>query len=228
MTMVKHCPRCNRSEDEVAFYGEFCEDCARKDVLEKVKNRVGIVVCKKCGRIRVSGEMLDFTKDNLESAINKSIKTNRFKLVEYDDKTAKGFIMERTRDGTIKSPFEVELDRKSINCENCFKKAGGYFEATFQLRGDMKKANVFLGRIERYFEKHGGFVTKTEKVSGGLEVYVSHKSIASALISSDRLKTVRSYTLAGVKNGKQVYRNTYTVRFEDEIVTRPVRKRDSL
>ncbi len=210
---MKRCPRCNRPESEVKFYGEFCENCARRDVADKVKNKVEIMLCKKCGKIRVSGEFVDFSEESLEDAINRQIKTNRFKLVEFNDKMAKGLIMERTRDGTIKSDFQVELAKKIVTCDACYKKSAGYYEAVFQLRGNLQKINTFIGRIERYFEKHGGFITRTEDTDNGIEVFVSSKSIASALISASRLKPVRSYTLSGVKNGKKVYRNTYTLRF---------------
>ncbi len=213
--MVRHCPKCNRSEKDIKFHGEFCERCAQKQLAEKVKKKVEITICKRCGRIKVGGLMLDFSEDNLEDAINKEIKTNRFKLVELHGDIARGLIMERTPDGTIRSDFEVEIKKKEITCDMCYKKSAGYYEATFQLRGDKQKRENFAARISRYMEKHGGFVTRIERIDSGIEVYVSNKQIAAALISADRLKPVRSYTLWGVRSGKKVYRNTYALRFGD-------------
>jgi NMD protein affecting ribosome stability and mRNA decay len=50
-------------------------------------------------------------------------------------------------------------------------------------------------------------------MDNGLDVYLSSKSLATLFIMKQRLKPETSYTLAGVKQGKRVYKNTYALRF---------------
>ncbi|HIH50177.1 TPA: hypothetical protein HA291_01835, partial [Candidatus Micrarchaeota archaeon] len=88
----------------------------------------------------------------------------------------------------------------------------GYYEALVQLRGDWDRINSLIRNITKYVERRNGFIAKIEKVENGKDVYLSDKLMANAFFHDYDLKPTRSFRLYGMKRGKKVYRNTYSLR----------------
>lgn len=215
--MPRFCPTCGNSSDKVAFLGNFCIDCAKKKFGESLDKKVEILWCRKCGRIK-SGKSLvyeDINGRSLESAMRQHFhRYSGCHLIDYTDKTARLDISEETSHGKISVEHEVEIEVKKKMCDICYKRACNYHEAVMQLRGNRSKIERFVEKLTRYVEMNNGFITKVEEKDGGLDIYLSSKSIASAFVSKLRLHPNMSYTLAGVKGGKQVYKNTYAIRYD--------------
>ena len=67
-------------------------------------------------------------------------------------------------------------------------------------------------KLTKYVEANGAFISKTEKEGTGIDMYISNKKLVSAFFMLYRLKPKRSYTLYGMKHGKELYRNIYALR----------------
>ncbi len=214
--MPRFCPTCGNSSDRIAFVGHFCINCAKAKFEKTLPKSAEILWCRRCGKIKPGkGQVYaEISGRILESAIRQHLNRYECHLIDYNDKTARLDISEETEHGKISVEHEVELDFKKKMCDICYKRACNYHEAVIQLRGNRSKTERFLERLTRYFDANNGFVTKVEESDHGLDVYLSSKSLASAFISKLKLHPNTSYTLAGVKNGKQVYKNTYALRFE--------------
>ena len=75
------------------------------------------------------------------------------------------------------------------------------------------KIEKFMQKLTKFFEMNNEFISKIESADNGLDVYVSSKALCNTLMSSMELHPNKSFTLAGVKNGKRVYKNTYALHY---------------
>ncbi len=127
---------------------------------------------------------------------------------------------------TIHRDISVEVRMTSMVCVFCSKKHGNYFEAIIQLRGldglDEDQVYELLDSIrDQTFEvgikDPNVFITKEEKVRGGWDIYMGEKAFAKNLSMKfhsrygGEMKSTSS--LYGRKDGRDLYRNTYLVRF---------------
>lgn len=211
--MPKFCPTCGNSSDKVRFYGNFCEDCTKRKFSEHLKEEVEILRCKRCGRIRSHGVYVPPNGRNLADAIKQHYKGREVSLIDYSEDSAQIDLSEATENGTVTVQHNVILDYKKQLCDVCYKKACNYHEAVMQLRGSPDRIEAFMEKLTKFFEIHDQFISKIETVEHGLNVYLSSKVLATAFVTKLKLHPETSYTLAGVKSGKRVYKNTYAIRF---------------
>lgn len=120
----------------------------------------------------------------------------------------------------------VKVNVKIITCDVCSRKAGGYYEAILQVRGDATISEETLIEIFNTLEKaymneesrnRNEFVTKIEKKHGGLDIYTSSTALARHL--ADILKekynanTDESSKLIGqTSDGREKYRVSIAAR----------------
>ena len=69
-----------------------------------------------------------------------------------------------------------------------------------------------ISKVNKYFERHQEFVTKIEQIDNGYDMYLSSKKLVTAFLSLMNIKATVSYTLHGLRKGKKIYRNTYSIR----------------
>lgn len=205
----KHCPTCNRTSLEASFYGEFCRYCAEDRFRNSLPRRIHVDTCKRCGDIKAKGRFVKPSKLALAEIIQSEFKKCTIKVLDLQ---ANRVIAEVTNREGLSTQMEIELISKKTLCDMCYKKANSYYEGVIQLRGNEEKMARIINSISRYFESNGEFITKIENKDKGYNVYVSNKRLATAYFTIRRISTKMSYTLYGLKNGKQVYRNTYSVR----------------
>lgn len=211
--VAKHCPICNRTSAEIRFYGEFCEKCAGERLGTDVPGIIEIERCKKCGRIKTKEGMKEEEGKSLNLAISPKLKDYKVKLIDYSkDKALLDIVLDEGREGRLSIEKEVILKYKNMTCESCYKRVGGYHEAVFQLRGDPERIERFVGKVSKYLDVRGEFIARVDKVEGGLNVFISSKKSANAFISERDIVATPSYTLMGLKSGKRIYKNTYSIR----------------
>ncbi len=210
--MVKHCPTCHRDSKEARFFGEFCEHCMRDKLSKKLKDKIEIVKCKRCGKIYVTGQFMEETDDAMTVQVQREFKGYFVELLGYGDKEAKVAVTENIRGEDLTVHKVVELNWKKTMCTGCTRYLGGYYEAVIQLRGAPSRVQTMMGRISRYFERNSEYVSRIEEVDGGYDVFVSSKLLTAHFLEIQNIKPVISYTLYGLNRGKKVYRNTYAVR----------------
>ncbi len=210
--MPKYCPTCGNSSDKVRFYGNFCEDCTKRKFSEDLIESAEVIRCKRCGRIKSRGVFVPPNGQNLAAAIKQVFKHKDVKLIDYSEDSALIDLSSLTDNGTVNIEHRIKLMYKKVLCDVCYKKACNYHEALMQLRGNPDKIEKIMQRLTKYYEIHDQFISKIETADGGLDVYLSSKALAKLFVMKQRLHPETSFTLAGVKNGQRVYKNTYAIR----------------
>ncbi len=214
MHMPKHCPLCNRSSDEFKFYGEFCEVCTRDMLSKKIPKEIHIDRCRVCKRIRLGDSFVEESDASIEDALRHALNKYELKLDSYNPLLgiANVKIWAESNNDKIMLEKRISIKYKKTICKQCSRRLGGYFEAVFQIRGSKEKVDAFKQGVKNFFEANNEFITREEEVDGGIDLYLSNKKLASSYLSMLRIKATRSYTLHTVKNGKKLYRNTYSIQ----------------
>lgn len=213
--MVKKCPLCNRTSDEVEFYGEFCRYCRQEKLRMKLPNLIQLTKCNRCQKVLAKGHFVKATTSNLELALSQVLKGYTIKLIGEDEKekTITIEVTEETPEYTITGEKVFGLKIQKTICETCNKRAGSYYEGVIQLRGEnTEKMERFIEKINKYMEERNEFIPNVKTADNGFDVYVSNKRMTAAYLTSRHIKFIPSYTLYGLKNGRNIYRHTYSVR----------------
>ncbi len=212
--MPKKCPSCGRTSTEIQFYGQFCKKCTEKELLETTPALAEVILCKNCGKIRLQGRFVKDTGQNIQDVLQAQFKNYEVKLIDYDPEksTADIYFSKQVNGRNVSVEVKLQLMYKKTLCENCNRRAGSYYEAVMQLRGNHERMERFIERVGRYFEKRGEFIAKVKEADKGFDVYLSNKKLAASFISSHHLESTNSYTLYGMKNGKKVFRHTHSIR----------------
>ena len=221
-TWMKSCPLCGKreSESKEQFVGAFCPECfARNKTLFKVKTPLSLDLCGKCGRIRIAGEWLRPEGERIAEFIASKTKSPyEIAISECNHDLRKNAVL-------VNAVFKVELPQGTVVnvrsaqrigleatlCEDCAKRSGGYYEAIIQLRGDKEMVARKAAAIESMV-KIESFVTKAEQLREGLDVYIGSAQAARKALEKLGLAYTQATKLAGVKNGKRLYRRSYCVR----------------
>ncbi|MGC8662378.1 MAG: NMD3-related protein [Candidatus Micrarchaeia archaeon] len=211
--MPKHCPICNRSSDDFKFYGEFCEVCTREKVSKDIPNTVRVEKCKVCKKIRLGNSFVEPSMPSIEEELRHELPQFEISLKDYNIDTSIADVELATYIHNERLVLEKKISIKYIKtiCRQCMRRLGGYFEAVFQLRGDPEKIKIFKESVKNFFESNNEFVVKEEDASGGMNIYLSNKKLAASYLNMFKVHFVRSFTLHTVKNGKKIYRNTYSI-----------------
>ncbi|MEM0149984.1 MAG: NMD3-related protein [Candidatus Micrarchaeaceae archaeon] len=214
--MTKYCPTCNRSSDDVQFFGEFCEFCTIEMLKKKVPDAAKIYTCRFCNRVKSGADYENISKASLAAAMGHElgIKDCTLKIEEYDIERRRAVAMFICYGGKLSFSKSIKLKIEHRTCQTCYRMHSGYYEAVIQLRGSSEQVRKTLGKLAVYIERHGAFISKQEAVRHGYDIYVSSKMVASAFFSYYRLNPVKSYELYGLKKGKRVYRNIYALVLE--------------
>jgi nonsense-mediated mRNA decay protein 3 len=120
----------------------------------------------------------------------------------------------------------VRLKRGS--CPQCSKKQGNYYEAILQVRGPGRTLpELTETEVERFVKDRVAslrkssrdvFLSKVERVKGGLDFYFSTipaaRTIARDIENSMCAEYKESSSLWGRRDGKDIYRMTFMVRFQ--------------
>lgn len=221
---MKVCPRCGRTEKEVPFIGFLCRDCylETNDVV-----RVSPLLlkrCPTCGKI-YAGRWQEYSLEAVRSWIRKHVKTdvhNAFVSVGFASAQGEGIaatiLVAGDVDGVpvrIAKSLQIPVAREQ--CPDCARRAGGYYEAVIQVRGE--KVDEAVDLLRRWVGRSGGkgaYITREVRRKEGVDVYIGSRKLAEKL-AAKLAKTFdgqvkRSYTLVTEKNGRKIYRVTLAVR----------------
>lgn len=212
--MIRYCPTCNRSSDEVRFIGEFCELCIITRVDKTIPKTVEIAYCKRCGRVKTREGYQRLEKNSLSDAIYHSIGNNKIKLKvrSFDSENASLQVTYEVEDDYVVFQKDIKLKMKNEICKDCYRKSSGYYEALVQLRGDKILIERMVKRIVHFLELRGAYVTKTEEIDKGIDLYISDKVLANKFFMFNKIKPKKSFDLFGMKKGKKLFRNIYALR----------------
>ena len=127
----------------------------------------------------------------------------------------------------VTETHQLTVRMKNTVCDVCSKQFGGYHEAIIQIRSGKKKmSEETLGEIDRFIgeqlfllqqKNKALFVTDVGQESGGIDFFLSDKQAAFTLVKKAHEQFGGNITTSsknvGMKDGKQLYRDTYLLRF---------------
>ena len=216
--MPKYCPTCNRSSDDCLFIGEFCEFCIGEKLKRGIPKLVTVFQCRLCKRVKVGKEFMEAGNEKrvLGKAIMQQIGSEFEVGVLSFGRTgaAKCMITKKFEEGPVGFGVDIDIKRQYETCQRCFRISSGYYQGVVQLRGNREKMARLMAKLSRYLERRESYITKVEDVTNGVDIYVSNKEAANNFFIDHDLKPVRSFRLWGVKKGKKVNRNTYSLHVD--------------
>jgi nonsense-mediated mRNA decay protein 3 len=237
---VSFCVKCgNEAENTV---NGLCIECFIEDKkLVSLPHHVDVSVCANCGDIG-TGEFY-VTKDHheavLEAARNALHPIKEAKVVES---AASSFEQEPfTFLVTVRATLDIcgyaaedEAETivrlKNTVCKRCSKQLGNYYESILQIRAGSKDVSQKVlreafHRVENLVDSHSVtnrqlFITKSEEVAGGIDIYLSSISLgkfaAKDLADTYCAETKEAFKLIGLaEDGRKLFRITYLVRLPD-------------
>jgi nonsense-mediated mRNA decay protein 3 len=230
------CVECGR---EGELIGSLCVECySRRHAAASLPDHVDLALCAHCSAMQTDkgwedvGSVREAATLAVEHALSlpkgASLSEARVRLAEKDERNIEATAeVSFTLEG---HEFERELRTivrlKRGSCTECSKQQGRYYEAILQVRGQERDLDKPAQRAiqDTVAERVSGmrrssrevFISKVEKVKGGLDFYFSTtpaaRSIARELQETLCAEYKESSSLWGRRDGKDIYRMTYLVR----------------
>ena len=216
------CVECGRKTDKL--YNGLCIDCYLKNKkFFKFPKKIIVKKCKNCGAYRIGNE---WKHGNLEKLLEKYIENIIKKEIEckfyinFDKRKIKCVGNFEGKEIIEEGEFKIEI-KKGL-CDKCSLIKGGYFEAILQIRKknlDKKMEEQIEEIINKKIEEANSFILKKERKQEGIDYYIGSKKVAHAIA-----KEIKNYfkgepksssSLVGMKNGMEIYRDTYLVRIPE-------------
>ena len=227
------CVECGKRE---AKYDNLCEECFLKKVkFTDLPRHMEVVICPHCGAVKFKGEWKRLEKKEM---LRELIERNLITLHDYDELQVEFNEREgvkeleldihihiKYRDLHITEEHYAEVSIKYESCPRCNRYFGNYFEAILQIRGaregELNEIVDFAHRRLSYYSKKNEnlFITREEGKHEGWDIYISDKKEAKKVadeISRRYGATIKaSPHIVGRKDGRDVYRMTYSVRLPE-------------
>ncbi len=216
------CVECGKETDEL--FGGLCIKCyIKSNKFFDIPDNISITVCRNCNAYKIGGEWMHgemdvILKNFLEENIRHEGLTNFSVQLEEDKVICTG----EFHGFTIREEGTIGIKIKNSICETCSRMKGGYFEAILQIRkedGEVAEREMELSDevvYKRASEYGGGYVSKREIKHGGVDYYIGDKKMAASaakiLNEAFHGEASISPSLVGMKDGREIYRNTYIVR----------------
>jgi nonsense-mediated mRNA decay protein 3 len=217
-----YCVSCGKETSNI--YKGCCIACFLKnETFCSPPKKIDVFECRHCGAFKIEKkwekETLDAVRAQfLKKYVKKSLDSVNILFNEDKDEA----IFQMKFNGV---PFEgrkkIMMRLKKSLCDTCSKIMGGYFEAVVQVRGEkhLKNAEIEMADdiVQKILgEKRKAFITKREERHGGVDYYLGDRhdaaDIAKQMKDHFHAEMTVSSSLVGMREGKEVYRTTYSVR----------------
>ena len=237
---MNFCVKCGK-ETEQTING-LCTECfldGRK--LTTLPHHVDVKICASCGDIGMGETWVtkdprnaieDAAADSLSAVKEAKVLSVSTSSVEQESYT---YVVEVNsvldiNGYTAEDSSSTIVRLKNTVCKRCSRQLGNYYEAILQIRAGSKDVpqrtiREALNRVENLVDSHSVanrqlFITKTEEVQGGIDIYLSSISLGKAaakdLSDTYCAETNEAAKLVGLtEDGQEMYRVTYLVRLPD-------------
>ena len=221
-------------------YNNMCEACFRSSLIPSELPRVlKMKICSSCSymvNISSNQRVIEWERGIGELVTESlSLAENAF-LIDID-------IQQKVRDDyLIFLNVQCEIDYMGVHfrqdhsselritygvCNRCSRQSGNYYEAIIQLRGGKRRLTdeelefsmALINKRIGESTAENAFITSMGAVHKGLDYSMGDKSVAKEIAKELQnhfgAHFHESYSLAGRKDGKEIYRSTYLVRLLD-------------
>ncbi|MDD2439660.1 MAG: NMD3-related protein [Methanosarcinaceae archaeon] len=235
------CPKCGKDCEKL--FDKVCQTCFFENFkLLELPLVLHLRLCSRCGasyhksRWEELGSLEDVVLKTVEEALfvhelaeNLELSFEPRKLSPFIFKVQVG-VDARVLGVPVFADAETEVRIKREACDMCSREAGGYFEALIQVRAEgrfpteaEKKRCLQIARdVVRQLKKKGdrlAFITHELVFKEGLDFYMgstnASKQVCRQIASELGGSYSESPSLVGMKDGKEVYRVTYSMRLPE-------------
>jgi len=230
------CVECGK--ETKIFRNGVCIDCYLKNKsFTHGPEILDIYICSKCSSYKHKNLWLD---ESFEEVLIRHIKdefkiSNELEKVQIKTDCKKKdkiifctvIIFAHLNEHELSEKHFLTVRIKGVVCDICSKQYGGYFEAIFQVRADIRKLTrkeieIIRSDVENYVKSfrnkgnRGLFITDIGEEYGGIDFYLSEKGSAHTIAKKIQEKfggeIKESSKNFGMKDGRQIYRMTYLLR----------------
>jgi len=231
------CVECGVEGQELI--GSICPECyAKRHVWARLPDHVDLVLCTHCSSMEVGEDWQDIGSvgEGIETVLRSSLELPdgaklidlKVRLEERDPRNMLASVDVRltTHGLEFDRSLSTVVRMKRGSCKECSKMMGSYYEATVQVRtsgrereGESEEEIESFVRSRTDALRKGSrsvFISRTERVRGGLDFYFSTakaaRSIARELQDTRCAEYKESSSLWGKRAGEELSRMTYLVR----------------
>lgn len=230
------CIVCGEREGE--FKG-LCGQCFLKQhAVMETPDYVNIVLCPHCGAMKRGEHWLDMNEP--EAAVDRSVKESlafdpevssadvALEIEQESGLVYRARVIAKMHIRGLDASGEAEVIARIEHrvCDVCSRLHGNYYESVVQLRGYSSKLSEnekeeWLETVRSIVRSLSSsnrrvFLAKSVEMHGGLDFYLSTtdagRNVSRELARRTGASLKESKKLAGRKDGKDVYRTTYSVR----------------
>lgn len=223
---TKFCPKCGTQTDEL--FDSLCEDCFKREIKLIKPTGISVSICRTCGCYFKGNERTSI-EAVVEATIRKEIWKKygcdsevEIKEIKTGDKRAHVVLIAKAelRGLQLTENGELEVVLKRESCERCNRIAGGYYAGIVQIRADDRiPTDDELAIAEKVAHSsliEPDFISKEVLLKEGLDIYVSSmecgRMISNAIVRRFGGSYSKSQKLYGRKDGRSVYRISFSVR----------------
>jgi len=206
--MEKICPRCGVSSRERDFVSAFCTRCYEPHIT--VPAALSIPLCSRCSRAKIGKEWIPKERFSLLSFILRKCK-GEIASGRYDDQKEELTLLLPAGAHFKELRFPLKIEWKKTLCTDCSRASGGYFEAIVQFRGDEKLREKLAEKFRRFIAQKT-FIAHIAHVKEGIDIYTGSRPATEEVLAQLGVRSRASFKLAGVREGKRIYRATYAIR----------------
>ncbi len=229
------CPLCGKDVEDL--YDRLCKDCFVDQIrLIDHPHVLHVITCPTCGSIFRKGKWIEKEpEDVIFSVVKEGIAIHQEAesiVLSIDPEIQEGlinvnFVVKARVNGlNISEDGELEIRVKKESCDRCSRIASGYHEGIIQVRAEdrfpiQKETkiceNMAYEIVERLQERDRlAFISKVLTLKEGIDIYVgsmaSGRQIAKSISYRFGVSSSESSKLVGQKDGKKLYRVTFSVR----------------
>lgn len=223
---TKFCPKCGTQTDEL--FDSLCVDCFKRDIKLIEPTVISVSICRTCGCYFKGNERTSI-EAVVEATIRKEIGKKygcdsevEIKELKMEDTRAHAVLIVKAelRGVPLTENGDVEVVLKRESCERCNRIAGGYYVGIVQIRADDRiPTDDELAIAEKVAHSsliEPEFISKEMLLKEGLDIYVSSmdcgRRISNAIVRRFGGSYSKSQKLYGRKDGRNVYRVSFSVR----------------
>jgi NMD protein affecting ribosome stability and mRNA decay len=216
--VLKFCPKCAKSSQEVEFLEDFCLEHAIENKIKFFKKNLELYICTKCNKIKIfnfstsSSEWVEQDSKKFADYLFKKLKINLpIKIDDLKLNLSTGLVELKFKKQIFS--FFIKIKLKKVLCNSCSISNSRSYQAIIQLRGEKQKIDFLYQKFQKLFLEYKIHQIKEKELKEGIDLFVSPKQNVVLLLSDKKIKFLRTSKLVGQRrDGKKIYLDTFLIK----------------